>query len=969
MSFLQGLSQELAFFVGNVNVIWPELLVQRTGEFASLDRLSGTPAAVYDRCMPRPGPEAQSGPLFGRERECAAVDELLAASARGESGSLVVRGEAGVGKTALLTYAAESGGDRTVLRVAGVEAEADLGFAGLDGLLRPVMDKIGDLPEAQVDALSGALGLAPTHGADRFLVSAATLSLLAAAADERPLLCVIDDVQFLDLASAEALVFAARRLAAEPVAMIFAVREGAGREFRAPSLPELFLGGLSPESARRLLETSAPTAAEPVQEWLLARAAGNPLALLELPAALSASQLQGRAALPETTPLTAGLRAAFAQRIDRLPAETRTALLIAALDDREELATVMRAAAEAGLPEDALDPAEREGLLSIAGGGFEFRHPLVRSALLESTTHSEQRSAHLALASALNGGADADRRAWHHALASVAADEDVAGALEASARRYEARGGHASASAAFVRAAELSADDGNRIRRLAAASDAAWAAGQPESARELIARALPLATGELRPKLLYLRGVIEARTRDDRGAVAMLVEAADASEDGSFTLEALTLATEAAMYAGDDVEAANLGARASGIEPTNATDRFRVAALGGVAAALAGDYERAAPLLLEATQRAGEIEDPHVLVWAARAASIRSTPRDGLPHAARAVTIARERSMLSVLPVALSHQASGLIGHGRFKLAYVAAEEAIGLASDFGHQWGVGRNLANIAMLDAVRGDEPAARAHADEARELAANSGALLIGEFAESALGVLELTLGRPSEATDRLLVVSDSERAESNRLTGLWSIPDLIEGAARSGRLDETVDRFERYSDWVNQAPTETRMSLLARCRALMGEGEARDEFETALAGGAAISPFERARTELLYGEWLRRGRQRREARGHLRSAAELFRQVAAPTWEERAEGELRATGEKARKRDPSTLDELTPQELQIAGLVASGMTNRQIAEQLYLSPRTIDYHLRKIFSKLGVASRTELVQMGVPEQTPA
>jgi DNA-binding CsgD family transcriptional regulator len=919
--------------------------------------------------MSRPGPEGQSGALFGRERECEAIDEMLEASARGESDSLVVRGEAGVGKTALLAYAAERSRDRTVLRVVGVEAEADLGFAGLDGLLRPIMDRIGELPKAQADALSGALGLAPTRGADRFLVSAAALSLLAAAADERPLLCLIDDVQFLDVASAEALIFAARRLAAESVAMIFAVREGAGREFAAPSLPELFVGGLPSEAARQLLQTSAPTAAEPVQEWLLARAAGNPLALLELPGGLSTGQLQGRAALPETTPLTAGLRAAFVQRIDRLPAETRTALLIAALDDREEVATVMRAAGEAGLPGEALDAAENEGLIAIADGGLEFRHPLVRSALLESSTQSQQRSAHLALASALSGSAEADRRAWHQALASVAADEEVAAALEASGRRYVARGGHASASAAFARAAELSADDEHRIDRLAAASEAAWAAGQPERARELIARALPLATGELRAKLLYLRGVIEARTRDDRGAVPMLIEAADAGEDGSFKLEALTLATEAAMYAGDDVQAANLGARAGEIEPTSATDRFRVVALGGVVAALAGDYERAAPLLLEATQRADELEDPHALVWAVRAASIRNTPRDGLAHAARAVTIARERSVLSILPVALAHQASGLIGHGRFKLAYAAAEEGIRLADDFGHHWGVGRNLANLAMVDAVWGDEPAARAHAAEAKELAASGGAVLIGEFADSALGVLELTLGRPSEATDRLLMVSDSERAESNRLTGLWSIPDLIEGAARSGRLDETADRFDRYADWVDRAPTQTRVSLLARCCALAEKGEVAEEFETALAGVADLSPFEQARTELLYGEWLRRGRKRREARGHLRTAAELFRQVGAAPWQERAEGELRATGEKARKRDPSTLDQLTPQELQIAGLVASGMTNRQIAEQLYLSPRTIDYHLRKIFSKLGVASRTELVQMGIPEQAPA
>jgi DNA-binding CsgD family transcriptional regulator/tetratricopeptide (TPR) repeat protein len=918
--------------------------------------------------MATPELERISGALVGRERECAAIDRLLEASARGESSSLVLRGEAGIGKTALLTYAAERGAGRRVLRTEGVEAESDLAFAGLYGLLRPIVEKLAELPETQADGLAGALGLGPSLGADRLLVSAATLSLLAAAADEGALLCLIDDAQFLDAASAEALVFCARRLAAEPVAMLFAVREGEARTFAAPGLPELVLEGLGSEAAAQLLALSAPTAADPVREWLLAEAAGNPLGLLELPSGLSEAQLLGRGALPAATPLTSRLRTAFVQRVDRLPAGTRAALLIAALDDGEDMATVLRAAGEAGLPADTFDSAEQAGLLSVIDSRITFRHPLVRSAVLDSSTHSQRRSAHLALASALRGRADADRRAWHRALATVAADEEVAGTLEASAHRYQERGGHASAATAFLRAAELSADEERRIGRLAAASEAAWAAGQPERAREMIARALPLARGELRSKLLYLRGVIEARTRDDRGAVAMLVEAADASESGSFTLEVLTEATEAAMYAGDDAQAASLGARASGIQPRSETDRFRVAALGGVAAAILGDYERAAPLLREATQRAEELEDPHALIWAARAASIGNMPRDGLPYAARAVSIARERAVLSVLPVLLSHQASGLIGHGRFKLAYASAEEGIRLARDFGHQWGVGRNLSNLAMLDSVRGDEPSARAHADEARELAASSGAVLIGEFAEWALGMLELTLGRPSEATDRLLMVSDSGRAESNPLTGLWSIPDLIEAAARSGRLDETVDRFDRYTDWVQQAPTATRLSLLARCRGLAGEGDVPKQFDISLAAGAALSPFEHARTELLYGEWLRRGRKRREARGHLRRSADLFRQVGAPPWEERAEAELRATGETARKRDPSTLDQLTPQELQIAGRVADGMTNREIAAQLYLSPRTIDYHLRKVFSKLGIASRTELVRMGVPHHEP-
>jgi DNA-binding CsgD family transcriptional regulator len=916
--------------------------------------------------------ERMSGALVGRERECAAIDRLLEVSARGEGSSLVLRGEAGIGKTALLTHAAERGGGCSVLRTTGVEAESDLAFAGLYGLLRPIVEKLGELPTTQADALAGALGLAPSLGSDRLLVSAATLSLLAAAAEEGPLLCLIDDAQFLDAASAEALVFSARRLAAETVAMLFAVREGEARAFAAPGLPELALEGLGAEAAAQLVQASAPAAADPVREWLLAEAAGNPLALLELPSGLSEAQLLGRAALPEAIPLTSRLRSAFAQRVDRLPAATRAALLIAALDDGGEVATVVRAAGEAGWPEDALDSAEEAGLLRMVGGKIVFRHPLVRSALQGSSTLSQRRGAHAALAAVLSGAEDADRRAWHQALAALTTDEEVAAALEASARRYQARAGHASAATAFVRAAELSADEDRRTGRLAAAAEEAWAAGQPKRARELIARALPLTTAQARAELLYLRGVIEARTGDLRSAVAVLVEAADASEDGSLTLEMLAEATEAAEYAGDYAHAAAISTRAGAIEPRSETERFRVAALSGMAAELVGDHERAAPLLQEAIRRVEQLEDPRALVWASLIATMGQsggTFGDGLPHSTRAVAIARERGLLSILPMALWAQANALLSLGHFSLGRSAAEEGTRLASDFGHRLGAGWNLTVLATLDALRGDESGARDHADEAIELAATGGATLVLGTAEWALGQLDLTLGRPGEASDRLLLVSAVERPESNPLIGLWSIPDLVEAAARSGRLDETADRFDRYADWVQHSPSPPRLAVLARCRALAGEGDTREQFEMALAPDATFSPFLQARTELLYGEWLRRERQRGEARRHLRRAADLFRQVGAPPWEERADAELRATGEKARRRDPSTLDQLTPQELQIAGLVAAGMTNRQIAAQLYLSPRTIDYHLRKVFSKLGLTSRTELVRMGVPPHESA
>ena len=795
--------------------------------------------------------------------------------------------------------------------------------------------------------------------------------MLAAAADERPLLCLIDDAQFLDSESVEVLAFSARRLAAEPVALLFAVREGTGRGFSAPGLPEIVIEGVGAAGAAKLLATSAPQAPDSVRDWLLAEGAGNPLALLELPGALSGAQLEGRAALPETAPLTSRLRSAFLQRVQRLPAETQAALLIAALDDRDEVATVTRALGEAGLPADALDAAERDGLLRITDGAVEFRHPLVRSALLESSTHSQRRAGHAALAAALSADNDADRRVWHQALASASADEEVAAALEASARRYESRAGHASAATAFARAAELSGSDGSRMRRLAAAAQAAWAAGEPDQARALIARVLPLAPDELRAQLLYLRGVIEARTGDLHGAFAVLVEAAEISESPSFRLDALSEAHEAAVFAGESALTVEIGARAGAIEPGDELDRFRVAVLTGMAAELAGDHERAEGLVREAIQRGEQLEDPGALVTASLLATMGVTGgnfADGLPAASRAVAIARERGLLSMLPLALWAQATALVGLGRFNLARSAAEEGIRLASDFGHRSGGGWNLTISALVSSVRGEESATRSHVDEAVQLAAIGGGTLILAHTDWMLALLDLTLGRPDEATERLLPLTAVERPEFNPLIGLWSIPDLIEAAARAGRLDETAERFHRYKCWVQDSPSAPRRSVLARCRALMGDGDVREQFEEALVPDGFVSPFLMGRTELLYGEWLRRQRQRREARPHLRRAADLFRQVGAPPWEERADVELRATGETARKRDPSTLDELTPQELQIAGLVASGMTNRQVAEQLYLSPRTIDYHLRKVFSKLGVASRTELVQMDVPEPEP-
>jgi AAA ATPase domain len=533
--------------------------------------------------------------LVGRERECAAIDAVLHQALEGRGGALVVRGEAGIGKTALLDHAAGQANGFLILREAGVDTESDLAFAGLYGLVRPVIDKLGELPEVQRAALSGALGLAPSSQADRLLVSAAVLGLLAAAAEDQPVLCVIDDAQWLDRPSADALVFAARRLRAEHLAILFAVRQGEAQRFVAPGLPDLPAPPLDVESARILASDRISEAAPAVRERLLAEAAGNPLALLELPLALTEGQLSGAESLPEAIPLTPRLQAVFRQRIERLPEPTRAALRIAAAADTADAATVMSAMARATLPSSALDPAERSDLIRASGGRLVFRHPLVRSALLDGATLNERQAAHVALADALSGEENADRRVWHQAMATLSPDEEVAAALEASARRAQARAAHSSAVSALVRAAELSTDEGRRVGRIAAAAGAAWDAGQPDRAREAIARVLPLAGNELKAQMLYLSGVIESRCGNFPTALTELLEGAELTGDSTLLLELLTEASQAAAHLGRVQTLVKLGERGESLPAATSRERVLRGMLTGLALRYSSRHEQAHP--------------------------------------------------------------------------------------------------------------------------------------------------------------------------------------------------------------------------------------------------------------------------------------------------------------------------------------------------------------------------------------
>jgi DNA-binding CsgD family transcriptional regulator len=901
--------------------------------------------------------EGRVAGLVGRESECAVIEHLLEAATRGESGSLVIRAGAGMGKTALLRYAATRAAGMKVLTVTGIEAESDLDYAGLHSLVRPIVENLPGIPEPQRAALAAALGLEAPGGADRFLVSAGVLSLLDAAAEQSPLLCLIDDAQWLDVPSADSLVFTARRLDAEGIVILFAAREGEHRRFEGPGIAEAFLDGLDPEAALLLLKRGDRELGRSVRARLLADAAGNPLALIELPACLSDAQLGGRAPLPDAIPLSERLQTAFRQQIQRLPKSTETALLVAAADEGSELPLILDAMATLELPADALDRAEHAGLVETDGVKLSFRHPLVRSAVYDSATFGERRRAHLALAEACSGSDNADRRLWHQAVATLAADEGIAAALEASAERSQLRSGHASAATAFERAALLSENESGRGRRLAAAATAAHTAGQASRASDLVNRSLLIADHPDRAHLLGLRAVIDGNAGLLSDAIRTLLEGIAATDSASVSLGLLLEACLMATYLGDADRVRALCQRALEFAPVTDVDRFIVVLLTAGAAELDGEFGEAERLSADAIARAERLDDARCLVWAATLAGRAGMQGDGLPYAARAVRIARERALAAILPYALQAQAAHLLGRSRFDLSYAAAEEGRQLALDVGQPWIASLNVAYLSVIDALRGAEDLTRERIAEQQALVAATGRSRVTANVAYAHGVLDLGLGRPSQALERLQVVVSALRPQSNPVA-VAAVPDMVEAAARAQRADEVTRQLDDFAQWVTRFPNRPRLALLARCRALVNESDAERHYAQALELADALSPFDLARTELLYGEWLRRNRRRIEARSRLRAALESFEQLGVAPWAQRARSELRATGQTARRRDPSTRDQLTPQELNIAGLAATGLTNPEIGAQLFLSPRTIDYHLRKVFAKLGIASRAEL-----------
>jgi DNA-binding CsgD family transcriptional regulator len=903
--------------------------------------------------------------LVGRRSECEVLDRLVEGVQAGQSRVLVLRGEAGVGKTALLDYLAAAPGCR-VAWASGVESEMELAFAGLHVLCAPMLGRLKHLPGPQRAALSTAFGLEAGQPPDRFMVGLAVLSLLADVAEERPLICLVDDAQWLDRVSAQTLAFVARRLLAERVGLVFAVRED-GHDHELAGLPELALEGIGAPDARRLLDATIPGPLdEPVRERILAEASGNPLALLELPRGLT-SGMAGGFGLPGELPLTSRIEQGFVRQLQPLPPETRRLLLLAAAEPLGDVTLLRRAAELLGIAPDEAAPAEAAGLIRI-GARVRFRHPLVRSAAYRAASVPDRRDVHRALAAATDPQLDPDRRAWHRAHAAAHVDETVADELEHSAGRARNRGGIAAAAAFLERAAELTPDPERRGRRALAGAQAKFESGAPEAALELLTVAEMCPLDELqRAQLTRLRAqIVLARTRGS-DAPPLLLDAARQLEalDPGLARDAYLEALGAAMYASrlydrsgmrEAAQAARIAPAAP--QPPRSIDLL----LDGLATRFTDGPGAGAPPLRRALQ-AFRQETLHgedeILRWLRLCPVVQETAvhelcDDDAWHelATRAVRLAREAGALTMLPIALPFLAGVELFAGKFAAAAALNQEADAVTAATGN---VPLPYASLVLV-AWRGAEAEALEMVEAALEDATARGEGRVLAIAGYATSVLYNGLGRYDAALE------SAQRASEHEDLGWigWSLAELVEAAARSGRPEVAASALPRLEERARAAGTDWALGVLARSWALTSEGDAADALYR-----EAIERLERtririqlARARLLYGEWLRRENRRQDAREQLRTAHDMFSGFGAEAFAERTRRELLATGETVRRPTSETRDALTPQEAQIAQLAAEGQTNPEIGAQLFISPRTVEYHLRKVFTKLGISSRKQL-----------
>lgn len=901
--------------------------------------------------------------LHGRDRESSQLDALLTDARAGGSGALVLRGEAGIGKSALLDFAAAQADGFRVLRGEGIESESEFPFAAAHQLLRGVRSHIADLPPRQRVAVEAAFGLGPATGDDKFLVSLGILSLLSEAAEGQPVLCLIDDAQWLDESSADALTFVARRLEADRIVLLFAVRDHETGVFADATLPELHLDGLDADAARALLN-EGPSVAPHVRDLLIASTAGNPLGLRELPRSLSAEQLSGRDPLPDQLPLSAELERAFTTQLNRLAAPTKTMLLLASAELTGDLRVVLAAAQLLDVPADALADAETTSVVRVVDGQVTFRNPLLRSAIYRGATFLQRRAANQALASVLTRPEDADRRAWQLASAAVGPDETLAAELAAVAERALGRGGHAAAATAYERAAELTPSAAAQSGRLVAAARAAWQGGKPDRARTLLDSAGPMASdATVRADVARLRGNIAFACGEPEAAYSSLSEGADLITDADPQSAASMLAEmgQIAWVSGDVLRVAEAARRLSELpEPSDRT-AITASLIVGLAHFLKGDTESATAALQRAAESAEQSDDCAALSQTAGAALFLGDDARALTMFTRAAARARADGAVDTLPTVLGPLGALQAWTGRYATSEATASEGLRLALDTGQENPAAHHRSVLAWVAAVQGRERDCQeaAAAALARAIAHRLGPQ--AGIASWALALMDLGQGRPAEAFDRLSALAGSSPGEGHQVVKTFAAADLVEAAIRIDKPGHAAEAASTLRGWAAYVEAPWALALSARCDALLADGA--DEYFERAAGLHAQSsrPFDAARTELLWGEFLRRRRSRAAARTHLRAACEAFEGLGAAPWAERARIELQATGETARKRDVSTISQLTPQELQIARLVGAGGTNREIGAELFLSPRTIDYHLHKIFTKLGMSSRAELVRL--------
>ncbi len=911
---------------------------------------------------PAPADTPPGSRLYGRRAECQALDRVITDVRAGQSRVLILRGEAGAGKSVLLDYLAgraSSAGCR-VARVAGVQSEMELAFAGLHQLCAPMLRRAERLPEPQRDALRTASGLAAGPPPDRFCVGLAVLSLLAGMAGKRPLICLVDDEQWLDRASAQVLGFAARRLAADPVGLVFAARDP-GAELAG--LPELKVDGLRDPDARALLASAlaGPMDAR-VADLIVAETRGNPLALLELPRGLSPAQLAGGFGLPGAVPLTGRIEAGFTRQLSALPDQTRRLLQLAAADPSGDRPLVWRAAGRLGIPVQAGVPAVAAGLVEF-GARVRFRHPLARSAAYRSASFSDRQQLHAALAEMTDPIADPDRRAWHRAQAAAGPDEEVAAELERCAGRAQARGGLAAAAAFLERSVLLTADPARHTERILAAARASMQAGAFGKALELLAEAEAGTLDEFASaRVELLQGQIVFAWDLGSDALPLLLKTARRLEplDVGLAREAYLSAWMAALFAGRLAAGGDLPevCRAARALPPPAEPRIIDLVLDALALIVTDGPAAAAPALRRAVSAfAGAdvtAEEAFRWGWLAQAAASVLWDNDARRLLLlRQVRLARAAGALDQLPVMLGALGTAVAASGDFAAASALSVEADAICEVTGAR----AAPCTAMMLASLRGRHAEAAPLIEATIAEAEAGGQGIAVACAHWAAAILHNGLGRYQEA---LTAARQASEDTSALYVSMWALPELVEAAARTGHAGLAGDALRQLAEITQPCGNDSALGIEARCRALLSsDADADDLYREAIdrLGRTGLRP-ELARARLLYGEWLRREGRRVDAREQLRTAHDMLVAIGMEGFAERAGRELLATGETLRKHTVEIVTTLTAQEATIARLARDGGTNSQIGAQLFLSGRTVEWHLRKIFAKLGISSRREL-----------